>query len=87
MLISSPTFQQMATQGLKPSNIDVEDLRRKNEHLLQLQREYQSENQQLEQGLREIHNSLKNVKASGQKGDLVIQCPTLDKLLHVSAGY
>jgi hypothetical protein len=59
-------------------------LRKKNEQLLNLQREYQNENIQLEQALKDINNSLKTVKVSnGGKGDVNIQCPSLEKLLNV----
>jgi hypothetical protein len=60
--------------------IELEDLRRKNEMILQLQAEYQRENRELEQGLREVHTSIQNIKTgNGNK----IECPTLEKLLAV----
>jgi hypothetical protein len=48
-----------------------------------LQQEFQNENQQLEQALKEVQNSIKNAKNKGVKGEVVIQCPSLEKLLEV----
>lgn len=72
----------------KENLIEVEELRRKNESLLKLQQDYQNENKQLEQGLREVQEQIKNIKTKGTKGgDIMIQCPTLEKLLSVSFYY
>ena len=73
-------IQQIANQTVKQSAVDVEELKQKNEHLLNLQKE----NEHLEEAFKELQNTIKNVKPkAGKGGEVLIQCPSLDKLLQV----
>ena len=66
----------------KISSKENEITRRVYEQMLQ---DYENENKQLEIGLREIHQQLVDMNAKGgkggKKGETLIKCPTLDKLL------
>jgi centrosomal protein CEP290 len=81
-------LKELTLEVPKETLIEVDELRRKNESLLKLQQKYQDENKQLEQGLKEVLDQIKNIKVKGTKGsDVIIQCPILEKLLNVIFHY
>jgi len=76
------------------SQKDLEMLKRRNEQLMQLMLEFENENKLMQKGLVEVRDQIKDLnnpltmsqtkktaKKPGQ--DVVIKCPSLDKLLNV----
>jgi hypothetical protein len=80
------------TETVDPKSLkEIELMKKRNEHLLQILLEFENENKLLEKGLVEINEKIHKLnetdvkKKNKSKETAIIKCPSLEKLLNVNS--